>query len=304
MKETGRLFGIRALRESRIACLSVTLVLPLFFIVFLLISRLPPSENSHETTTSMQRLLIVTVSVIVFTMIPVGIGFYILKRRAARLDEIFLPLGFSGRSFMLNGRQYYRKSTGREVSIWILKGPAIDIRAHVPVKGSMRIFLRDSIPVQTAGKLKKPPYLSNVPGLERLAFYPADIPWLENFLNGLRAAGAIRALMTEGAEWAVFRQVELYAGELCFHLYESRDVNSWPLDQQTVNRWITSLEDLADELQSAGLPGLNQSTAEYPGQSTPMLKMSFLRPSLLIYFFIFFTGLIFTILALFLAIKP
>jgi hypothetical protein len=155
----------------------------------------------------------------------------------------------------------------------------LDIQVTVPVAAQLSIFRRDFIPPQMmVGKRQAQPAFSQVPGLENLAFYPANNSWLAEFLEGVRAAKAIRVLMKEGAEWAAYRQVVLTPGTLGFHLYESPGSTSGEIDQDTVNRWVSSLEAMADELQEANLPHF-----EIPVQSVKTSPLYQLDSRLLIF---------------------
>lgn len=207
------------------------------------------------TTSSPMPAVIITISILVISVVPLLFYFLASMRNARRWDEIFTPLGFTGRMFMINGRHYTRNSGARAVNIYIFKGSVLDIQLAVPVNAQLRIFRRDFIPPQMiVGMRHTQPALSQVPGLDDLAFYPANTTWLGDFLEGVRAAKSIRVLMKEGAEWAAYRQVVLTPGTLNFHLYETPGNTPGEIDQDTVNRWVSSLEAMADELQEANLP--------------------------------------------------
>jgi len=206
------------------------------------------------TATSPIPVLIVTFSILIIGMAPLVFFYLAVKRNARRWDEIFIPLGFTGRMFMISGRHYSRNFGGREVNVYVFKGSVLDIQMTVPVNAHLRIFQRGRIPLQMTGVLRTQPFFLQVPGLENLAFYSAETRWVEEFLEGVRAAKAIRVLMQEGADWAVYRQVDLSPGVLSFHFYETPGVKPGVIDQDTISRWVSSLEAMADELHEAGLP--------------------------------------------------
>ncbi len=206
------------------------------------------------TSSSPMPILIITASILIISVVPLLFYYLKVSRNAQQWDEIFTPLGFTGRMFMINGRHYSRKFGTHAINVYVFKGPALDIQIAIPVNAHLRVFRRGSIPPQMTGVLLTQPVNSGVPGLEDLAFYPAETPWLGEFLEGVRAAKAIRVLMKEGADWAVYRQVELTPGELTFHLYETPGATPGVIDQDTVNRWVSSLEAMADELHEANLP--------------------------------------------------
>jgi len=303
MRDLGSLLRARSLRGAGYGCLSMAIALPIVGFFFWLISCLPASVpiNGGEPPDSLPRILIVTVSVILCTAVPVVIGILVISRQAAKLDAIFLTLGFTGRWFMLTGRAYYRNIGEREINIFIFKGPTLDIRMSIPINAQMRVFRRNSIPAQMAGRLNTPAFLPQIPDLVELAFYPADALWLGEFLEGIQAAKAIHSLMLDGADWAIFRQVELLPGELNLHLYETKEMNAWPLDQAVVSNWIASMETLADELLKAGLPAFQISENDRSIQPGMPMGRSITRWVLLVTIISSLACTILSILIMFLA---
>ncbi|BCY17659.1 MAG: hypothetical protein GYA12_08595 [Chloroflexi bacterium] len=217
-------------------------------------------------------ILIIAAIMLITGVVPLIFYYLSSTRNAQHWDDIFMPLGFTGERFMINGRHYSRKFGAHAIDAYVFKGPAMDIRIAVPVNAHLRIFQRDFIPPQMiAGLRQTQPVFSYMPGLEDLAFYPAETPWLPTFLDGVRAAKAIRVLMKDGAEQAAYRQVELAPGELNFHLYAAPGDTPGVIDQDTVNRWVSSLEAMADELQEANLPHFDVSLQS--GKSSPTLHL-------------------------------
>lgn len=239
------------------------------------------------TTSSPLPAVIITVSILIISVVPLLFYFLVAVRNARRWDDIFTPLGFTGRMFMINGRHYTRNYGARVVNIYIFKGSVLDIQVTVPVNAHFRVFRRDFIPPLMFGSLRhSQPVISQIPGLEDLAFYPANNPWLGEFLDGVRAAKSIRVLMKEGAEWAAYRQVVLSPRQLTFHLYETPGAGSGVIDQDTVNRWVSSLEALADELQEANLPHF-----DIPVQPVKTSSLQQLDPRVLVFIMAAFLGI-------------
>ncbi len=182
------------------------------------------------------------------------VSLLVINSRARRVDEIFVPLGFTGSRYMIQGRQYHKNNSGRPVHIYFFRGPTLEVRIDSNVNTAFQVFKKSSIPASFARSFQKIPYQSDNPVLESLAFYPADSQWLPGFLEGHSAVQAIHDLMYDGADWAIFRRLELLPGELLLNLYQSKEWNSYPLDQSEVKNWIKQLNILADELQVANLP--------------------------------------------------
>ena len=156
--------------------------------------------------------------------------------------------------FNLTGRQYVRSFGNHETRVFVSRGSALDIQMTVPVDAALQIFREGYTPISLSAVPKSKFYVSEIPGLDGIVFFPGNTPWLSEMLEGVRAAKAIRGMLKEGAEWAVSRQVLLQPGLVSFHLYEDRGGATGTLDQDTLNRWISSLEAFADELQETKLP--------------------------------------------------
>jgi hypothetical protein len=203
------------------------------------------------------QILIITTAILIISVVPLIIFYLSIVKNTKHWDDILLPLGFTGRMFMITGRIYSRNFGGHDLNVYVFKGNTLDIQMAIPVNAHFQVFQQGNIPLQIAGIARATSMSSQVPGLENLVFYPSNIPWLGKLLEGVRGAKAIRGLMCEGAEWAVYRQVELNPGILTYHLYENRGVNAGTIEQDTINRWILSLSALGDELLEAKLPHLD-----------------------------------------------
>jgi len=198
------------------------------------------------------------VALLILLVIPVGILLFVNNQRARALDAVFTPLGLSGSSYLLNGRHYQGQLAGREVDVYLYRGPTIELRLKTSVLTRAQFFHRDSIPVGIAGALNKQP-LEALPGLEGYAVYPLDEAWTRGWLADERAVQAVQTLMTTGAEWAIFRSLELQPGEVLLHLHRSRKVFVSSIPLEAAREWLAALERLA---QSAEVQPAPTVTAE------------------------------------------
>ncbi len=198
------------------------------------------------------------VSFLVMLVLPVGILLVILNQRARALDAIFTPLGLTGSQYLLSGRHYQGQLGGREVDVYIYRGPTIELRLKTDVLTRVQFFHGDSIPAGIAGALNKSP-LEPLPGLDGYVVYSLDESWARSWLADERALEAVRSLMTTGAEWAVFRSLELQPGEVLLHLYRSRNLFVGSIPLEAAREWLAALERLA---QSAEVQPAPTITAE------------------------------------------
>lgn len=259
MRDLKDVYLTRVKRGIFIGCITTLVGIPclggLFWFIFNVLT--PGLENQNLPDSSMTPVVIVSVSILVSMMIPLVVGWFMIKRRARVLDELFLPMGFTGSLYLLNGRQYHRRDGKRDVDIYYYRGPTIEIQISALVDGEFRVLCKDSLPSTLAGKLKTDAIISEDPELLPYAFYPSSSQWLMGFLSKSNVAHAMHELMSSGADWAIFRRVELYSGKLQLHLSKSRTVNTFPLSHSEITNWLRQLNSLADELEAAGLPDID-----------------------------------------------
>jgi hypothetical protein len=265
MRQLTDLLMAFAKRRLLVGCISTLVSIPVMCVcLFVLFSIVLPAMDALARSGDGNTAAFVLVGgglVVFFVMlvIPVGILLVTLIQRARALDAIFTTsLGLTGSQYLLSGRHYQGQLGGREVDVYIYRGPTIELRLKTGVLTRAQFFHSDSIPVGVAGALNKPP-LEPLPGLDGYAVYSLDESWTRSWLADERALEAVRTLMSLGAEWAVFRSLELQPGEVVFHLYRSRNlfVSSIPLG--AAREWLAALERLA---QSAEVQPAPTITAE------------------------------------------
>jgi hypothetical protein len=113
--------------------------------------------------------------------------------------------------------------------------------------------LRDPIPLNVAKPLNTQP-LEALPGLEAYAIYPLHEAWTRSLLADPQAVEAIQKLMTIGADWAVFRRVEIQSGEVLLHLNRSRQMFTGSVEAAASQTWFSALEALARIAESQSAP--------------------------------------------------
>jgi hypothetical protein len=253
-----------AQRRLLLGCLSTLIGLPVMCVcLFALFGIVIPGMDALARSGDGNLAAIVLVGVglvgfLILLVIPVSILLFVINQRARALDAIFTPLGLRGSSYLLNGRHYQGQLAGREADVYIYRGPTIELRLKTGVTTRAQFFHRDSIPVGVAGALNKHP-LEALPGLEGYAVYPLDEAWTRGWLADERAVQAVQTLMTTGAEWAVFRSLELQPGEVLLHLHRSRKVFVSSIPLEAAREWLAALERLA---QSAEVQPAPTVTAE------------------------------------------
>jgi hypothetical protein len=269
MQDLGNLYISRLRRRINISCLTAIIGIPclvgLFWFIFNVL--VPSLEGRHISSSPFMLTLLFSGLIVFCVAVPLVISYFVINRRARKLDDVFIPLGFAGSTYMFDGRQYQMNNNGRQINVYFYRGPTLEIRITIPVNANFQVFQQSSIQVSVAHNLHKDAWRSDDPQLEPLAFYPADSQWLPAFLKDPSAVDAVQQLMNRGADWAIFRRLELLPGELLLNLYQSKEWNSYPLDQGDVKNWIQQLDILADELLAADLPIVDESLAATRAQS-------------------------------------
>jgi len=195
---------------------------------------------------------------VLLLVIPVVIMLFLTNQRARGLDAIFTPLGLRGGMYLIFGRHYQGQIAGREADVYLFRGPTIELRLKTGVMTRTQFFHRDSIPVGVAGALNKHP-LTALPGLDAYGVYALDEAWTRGWLANEHTAQAVQTLMTIGAQWAIFRSLELQPGEVVLHIYRSRQflVSSIPLEAASI--WLGALETLAQSAEVQPAPSVTAS---------------------------------------------
>jgi hypothetical protein len=221
-------------------------------VVFPLLDSVAAGGNKN---TSMLVLLAVGLIAVFFLLaVPVIMAIVLIWRRARVLDAAFTPLGLTGRSYMLYGRHYQGQFGGREVDIYIYRGPTVEVRLRTTPQTRIQVVAKGSLPAAVAGVFNKQPLALNDPALEAFAIYPVDEPWARALLAEAPASQALQALMTVGASWAIFRTVELQPGEVLLHLNRSRQSFFSSLELSSVQVWLENLQSLAQTAENLPAP--------------------------------------------------
>jgi hypothetical protein len=185
--------------------------------------------------------------------IPLVVALGVIVWRARTLDAIFTPLGLSGKMYLIYGRHYQGQLAGREADAYLFRGPTVELRLQTRVRTRVQFFRRDSIPVGVAGALSKHP-LTPIPGLEEYAVYALDEVWTRGWLADAQTVQAVQTLMTLGAEWAIFRSLELWAGELILRLNRSRRLFFGSIPLESARAWFEALQTLARSAETQPAP--------------------------------------------------
>jgi hypothetical protein len=253
-------FAARTKRRLLISAISALVGLPamccclvlIFTVLFPQLDRIAASGNSNTTIYIMLGIGLVTVAGLI--AVPMLVLFATTLVRARALDAIFIPLGLTGSSYMLYGRQYQGQIGGRDMNIYIYRGPTVEIRLKAATQTRLQVMPKDSLPASVSHIFEKNPLVTGNPALESYAIYPIDSAWTLGLLAEQQAVTAIHTLMTLGADWAIFRHVEIQPGEVLLYLNRTRKMFANSIDLSAIQTWLDALKMLAQAVESQPAP--------------------------------------------------
>jgi hypothetical protein len=261
-------------RRLMIGCLSALIGVPVMACCLtLMVTALFPALDSlaaggNGNTSMLVILAAGLVALVALIGIPLVALVVLTLRRARALDAIFTPMGLTGKSYMLIGRHYEGKFSGRELDVYIYRGPTVEIRLQAAVQTSLLVVAKGSLPTSTAQVFGRQPLPADSLALSAFSIYPQDKAWASALLADTNTGAAIQTLMTLGADWAIFRRVEIQPGEVMLTLYRSRRTFGNSIDLSAAQAWLNALKSLAQVAESQSAPeGINRAVEASSRQS-------------------------------------
>jgi len=234
-----------------VGCITALIGIPLVSCCLVLFSKavFPALDSAVATGNTSNSMLVIIVVVLLVLAGLIGIPLMavavITLRRNRAFDVLFCPLGFTGSTYLLTGRCYKGHFAGREVSIFIYRGPTVEVRIKTRIKTSLQVMPKGSLPASTAGMFNRTPLVTNEPALGAYSIYPLDPAWTLKLLSDYQVLEAIQTLMTVGANWVILRRLEIQPGEMALYLNRSRQIIGNMLDLSAAPAWLSALANLA-----------------------------------------------------------
>jgi hypothetical protein len=263
MRQVASLYVARTKRRLLIGCLSILVGGP---VMCACLSLLPtvvfPTldtivENGYGNLTIP---IILAVGLLVMAAMT-GIQFagltIITLRRARQLDSTFNHLGLAGSMYQLIGRRYQGVYEGRDVHIYIYRGPTVEFRLKAGADTNFRVTEKSSLPSGFAEVFDASPLGFDDPALGGYAIFSRDENWALNLLRGARVKQAVQNLMSVGAAWAIFRSVEILPGEVVLNLKQSHRWTGNSIDLDAAETWLVELNALAQAAESLPNPAVS-----------------------------------------------
>jgi hypothetical protein len=166
---------------------------------------------------------------------------YTIRKRGSELDEIFTPLGLTGRGYLTNGRQYHGSYRGYQMHVYFYRGPTLQIYLDVPLGTRLGIGRKGAIARLAADMLDKKPLQVDDPEFDHLVIYPDDHRWASDLFAHHQARDAVLRLTAEDSA-AELRSLSVTPNAL---LWQSRHIPLRNINAETVRAWINNLYELA-----------------------------------------------------------
>ncbi len=150
----------------------------------------PRDRNTLSLYAGLIPLLLVAVG-IAFVLVWSG---YQIARRRRLLDEVFLPLGLEGKSYFQNGRQYRGSFSGRQVNVYLSRGPLLEFYLESPIKTRLSVAPADALIRWIAKRANERALSIDDPAFSNLVVYAADEDWSRQLLSDAETKAAFLRL--------------------------------------------------------------------------------------------------------------
>jgi len=209
-----------------------------------------------------------------FLALVIILAGWMIRRRLRLLDSLFTPLGISGKAYLLTGRQYHGRLSGRQVDAYFSRGPSLDIYMSSALNTHMGIGLKGRITQSASGSLNGVALASHDPDLDHLSIFSLDKGWGRQLLDDPRSREIILRLTARQPGFE-FRNLLLQPEAIHFQLAH---VNKDNLVPEIVQGWFYDLLELAQGAESLPPPEVS-ATASVIEQKTRLSRGDFTLPA-------------------------
>jgi hypothetical protein len=237
-----------------ITLVAVAIVLPLGCLLIYI-----PLGVSQHIESGPASVVVMAAPAILFFLIIVGGGWgfllWSIRRRAARLDAAFTPLGLTGERVMLTMRAYHGQFRGRQASVTFRRGPTLELFLDTPVQTRLSIDEPERMTTAIAGWAGRQPLSFSDPRLDGLRVFAADEHWARALLADLRTPALLRRLIEFEGPFVV-RRVEFLPGSVALHLHFNKKWLGFEIEVEPdqARQWLDALAALAEIAESLPSP--------------------------------------------------
>ncbi len=188
----------------------------------------------------------------------------VLYRRKQMLDAAFATLGLEGKAYLSFFRQYHGTLQGRQVDVYLARGPRLEIEISTPLQTRLGVTGPHTDTRFAASLMDRQPMdfsTAGDPALGELTVFPHDEAWTRRLFADRQAAEIFKRLASRQTTFTR-QQVLLRPGTWQLLLTGNTRMLSFDLDPAQVRQWIDDLLHLADIAE--GMPDSTQTDVLSP----------------------------------------
>ena len=260
MNQVGNVLVQGTKRRLFVGCLTALIGIPIIIcgFIFLLTVVFPGLDeivkSGNEETVPVLLLGLAVVLLLLFLGLPTIVYIWQIRSRAKILDAIFLPSGLKGELYLIVGRHYWGTVNGREIDIYIYRGPSMEIHISAQTNTRLLVMPNKTLPVKISGIFNKQPMQFSNPDYEKYSLYPDDENWAKQLVHQKDTLSIFESLIYEHANWAIFRHLEIQADRIMLYFHRSKNLFTNLKDFSAAGAWLESLHKLADLVETLSAP--------------------------------------------------
>ena len=168
-----------------------------------------------------------------------------VRRRATKLDALFVPLGLEGGAYQSFFRQYHGVVYGRQADVWLRRGPVLEIDIATSLRTRLGVTAPQADTSFFADLGGRRPLALADPETAALSVFTLDETWTRALFADPTASGALRRLTALGATVFTRQHVLLKPGTLTLMLSGNRRMFGIDITAEQVRVWVDDLVRVA-----------------------------------------------------------
>lgn len=182
-----------------------------------------------------------------------GAIYFVIYRRHQRLAAAFSPLGLEGRSYALTGHQFHGQMRGRQVDVYISRGPNLLFYAESEAATRLAAVSQGEVIPGLARLFNKQPLTHSYAALQGVTIFSHEQAWGQAFAADESVQSALPRLL-RGEHDFVFRQFHVRPDAVYLNLYRTQKMFAFDLSAEQVSEWLDLLLELAETVERLPAP--------------------------------------------------
>lgn len=171
-----------------------------------------------------------------------GFVVIVVLRRKSRLDAVFTPLGMQGDVYQTLFRQYHGTVAGRQVDVYVYRGPVLEIEVQTPLKTRLGITqTRHADTRFFAGLANREPLTLDDPAAQDLMVFAEDAAWARALLAQPAIPARLQRMTSQAGSTFTRHQLRCYPGACQLMLTGNRKLFGLDLNATQARAWLDDL---------------------------------------------------------------